>query len=156
MGISNSRYADIWCAISCAVCRRQRVENLGDGWSNFPQRANAMITELEDELAVVNRLFLYVSGVKIFSLDDDHQRLRSRAVAQLTKMAHVNIPQKALGPVNNAMCSALDPVFLASHYSRPGEKIIEVWDRLVRLIQGVPTAGPLRPLTDALFASDRG
>ncbi|CAN8067641.1 unnamed protein product [Agarophyton chilense] len=156
MGISNSLYADIWCAMSCTVGRRQRVENLGDGWSHFSQRANAMITELEDELAAVNRLFLYVHGVTSFSLDDDHQRLRSRAVAQLTMMSHNNNPQKALGPVNNARCSALNPVFLFSHYSRPVEKNIDAWERLVRLMQGVPTAGPVRTMTDALFASDRG
>lgn len=74
-----------------------------------------MITGLEDELAAVNRLFPYVPGVAIFSHDHDHQRLRSRAVAQLTTMSHVNNPQKVPRPVNNAICSALNPVFLASH-----------------------------------------
>lgn len=92
MGISSGRYAEILGALSFAVGRRQRVESDGDRWCNFPQRANAMITELDDELAAVNRLFLYVPGVTIFSLDDDHQRFRSRAVGQLTVMSHVNNP----------------------------------------------------------------
>ncbi|CAN8073937.1 unnamed protein product [Agarophyton chilense] len=156
MEITGTRYSKIWSALSSTVGRRQRVEDFVEGWFNFPQRANAMITELEDELASVNRTFLYVPGITIFSFEDDHQRLRSKAVAQFPAMCHINNPQKALGPLNNAICSALNPVFLASHYSRPGEKLIHVCERLVRLIQGVTTSGPVRPMVDSIFASDRG
>lgn len=54
------------------------------------------------------------------------------------------------------MCSALMGVFLAIHISRPQEKIIDVWQRLLQLIQGVITVGAIDPMVDAIFAGDRG
>ena len=131
-------------------------EQLNGGWSNRPLRGNALITELEQELASINRSLVYVPGSTIFSLDDDHQRLRCRSVTSLTNLSQLNNPQIALGPVNNAVCSALTSAFIASHYCRPGEKLIHTWQRLAQLIQGAATPGCLRPMPEAVFASDRG
>ena len=142
--------------MSCTKHRRQRVETFQRGWFNKPTRGNALITEMEQELASINRSLVYVLDSTIFSLDDDHQRLRSRAVAALTNLSQVNNPQKALRPLNNAVCSALTSAFIARHYSRPGEKIIHIWERLTQLIQGAATPGRLRPMPDAVFAADRG
>ena len=155
-GVSGSRYLEIWSAMSCTTGKRQQVQAFGIGWSNKPVMGNELITELEQELAATNRSLVYVPGRTIFSLDDDHQRLRSRAVTDFTNLSQINIPKKALGPVNNAVCSAMTSAFIACHYSRPGEKIIHVWERLVQLIQGAATTGSLRPMTDAIFAADRG
>eukprot|EP00178_Gracilaria_changii_P016681 TRINITY_DN479_c3_g1_i11.p1 TRINITY_DN479_c3_g1~~TRINITY_DN479_c3_g1_i11.p1 ORF type:complete len:1373 (+),score=138.00 TRINITY_DN479_c3_g1_i11:3191-7309(+) len=155
-GLSGKRYSDIWSSLSGTAKRRQRLEAMGQGWSNKPVAGNQLITEIEQELSAVNRSLLYVPGQTVFSLDDDHQRLRSRAVAEFTTLSHVNNPQKALGPVNNALCSALTSTFLASHYSRVGEKLIDVWQRLVQLVQGTATPGSIMPMTDAVFAADRG
>ena len=154
--LAPKRYLEVWSALSGSSRGRQRVEALCEGWSNKPVRGNELITELEHDLAVVNRSIVYVPGKTIFSLDDDHQKLRSRAVTQLTNLAQVNNPKKALGPVNNAVCSALTSAFIASHYTRPGEKLIHIWERLVQLIQGAATPGSLTPMTDAVFAADRG
>ena len=156
LGIGGQRYLDVWSAFSCSTEKRQRVEHHAYGWSNRPIEGNALITDLENSLAAVNRTLLYVPGATIFSLDDDHQRLRSRAVTEFTNLSQVNNPKKALGPVNNAMCSALTSVFLASHYSRPKEQVIHIWQGLVQLIQGVPTVGAIQPMVDAVFAADRG
>lgn len=71
-------------------------------------------------------------------------------------MSHVNKPKKALRPVNNAMCSALDPVFLAGHCTRAGDKSIDVWQQLIRLLQEVSTAGPIRGTCEYIFAADLG
>ena len=120
-----------------------------------PAASNALITEMEGELAAINRRLVNVEGVTIYSVDDDHNRLSFKAVVQLTRLSHVNNPIKALGPVNNAACSALTHAFIASHYSRPHEKVIHVWHRLVQLLQGVPTVGALRPMVDSSFAADR-
>ena len=54
------------------------------------------------------------------------------------------------------MCSALAPVILACHHSRPAESLMNKWARLVQIIQGNPTEGSLKPMDDAIFASDRG
>lgn len=70
-------------------------------------------------------------------------------------MSHTTNPKKGLGPVSNALCSGLNPVFLASHYWSHGEKITEVWEQRVRAMSGVPTASNSRPMTDDIFFSDR-
>lgn len=74
-------------------------------------RDNALVTSLELGLAGVNTSLLYVPGVSVFSLDDDHQRLRSSTVAQMTTLRDIDYPQNAMGPINNALCSALNPCF---------------------------------------------
>lgn len=84
LGIDGKHYLQIWNALSCTNDRRHRVEYSSTGWSNRPSRGNALITELEQEFAAINRLLVYVPRATIFSLDDDHQRLSSRAVTQLT------------------------------------------------------------------------
>jgi len=156
VGIDGRRYNDVWSALSCTKEMRKTLEYSTTGWCNQPSRGNALITELEQEVAAVNRSLLYVPGATMSSLDDDHQRLSSRAVSIFTNLSQINNPKKALGPVNNAICSSLNPSFLASHYSRPREERVHVWERLVQLIQGVPTRGAIAPMTDAVFAADRG
>ena len=136
MGISGELYARVWSALSCTAERRHRVHVSGNLWTNKHTRRNSLISEMEQETDAVNRGILYIPEVTVFSLDDDHQVLRSRAVSQFTNLSHLNNPQKALEPVNNAMCSARNPVFLVSQYSRPREKVIHIWQRLVQLIQG--------------------
>ena len=127
--------------MSCTKHRRQRVETYQGGWFKKPTRGNALITEMEQELASINRSLVYVPDSTIFSFDDDHQRLRSRAVTALTNLSQVNNPQKALGPLNNAVCSALTSAFIASYYSRQGEKIIHIWEKLTQMIKGAATFG---------------
>ena len=156
MAVDADRYKEVWSALSCTKQKRARVEHTTTGWANKPSRGNALITEMEQECAAVNRRLLYVPGATIFSLDDDHLRLSSRAVTQYTNLQQLNNPSKALGPVSNALCSALNPWILACHYSRPREKLVDVWERLVRLVQGAPTRGAIAPMADAIFAADRG
>ena len=81
---------------------------------------------MEQECAAVNQRLLYIPGATLFSLDDDHLRFFSRAVTQYTNIKSLNNLSKALGPVNNALCSALNPLILACHYLRPPEKIVDV------------------------------
>ena len=95
-------------------------------------------------------------GLLFFTLDDDHHILSSRDVPLLNSLSQVSNPKKALGAVNNALCSALTAVRLASHHSRPREKLLDVWARLLQLLQGHPTIGALSPMADAVFAADRG
>ena len=81
---------------------------------------------MEADLASINRVLVNIEGVTIYSLDDDHNRLSSRSILHLTNLAQINNPNKALGPANDAVCSALTHTFIASHYSRPNEKILDV------------------------------
>lgn len=141
MGIKSSHYHKVWSALSCTTGKRERAEHTGDSWSNRPTNGNALIVELEDEIASINRHLLLVPGSTIFSLDDDHHRLSSKDVANLTTLSHINNPVKALGPVTNAICSALIPVVIACHHSRPRESLKDVWTKLVQLFQGNYTTG---------------
>ena len=61
-----------------------------------------------------------------------------------------------MGPVGNALCSALHPVFFGCHFTGVGEKLLHIWQRLIQLLQGAATSGSLRPMTDANIAADRG
>ena len=156
LGISSKRYSEVWSALSCITERRQVIEMFGMGLSNCPNQAHDIIPEMENEVASINRVLLYIPDATIFSLDDDRQRLRSRAIAQIMLLGQFNRPVKGLGPVNNAVCSALLPIFFASHYSTPHEKGIRVWERLVHLLQGTPNTGTYMSMDDAVFASDKG
>lgn len=73
-----------------------------------------------------------------------------------TNLSRLNNPNKDIGPVNNAVCSALHPTILASHFSRPGESMKNSWESLILKLQGVGSSGSIRPMSDAIFASDRG
>ena len=68
----------------------------------------------------------------------------------------MNSPVKSFGPVCNAMCSALASFYIAGHYSRPNEQLIDTWTRLALLPHGAPTQGAFIPMADAIFAADRG
>ena len=104
----------------------------------------------------INRELLYVPNATVLSLDDDHLRMASRSVLNLTYLQQHNNPKKGLGPVGNALCSALNPLFLAVHFTRHGEKVRHTWERLTQLLQGASTNGALLPMPEAIFAADRG
>ena len=82
--------------------------------------------------------------------------MASRSVVELKYLQQHNNPKKGLGPVGNALCSALNPFFIASHFTRTGEKLLHTWERLVQMVQGASTTGALRPMPNAIFAADRG
>lgn len=97
-GIPWKHCEDIWASLSGTKKRKQRPNThgrAGEGWFNKPVVGNQMITELEQQLSAINRNYLYVPGQTVFGLDEDHQRLRSRAVTHLTNLSHVINPQMA-------------------------------------------------------------
>lgn len=153
MEISYKRYLSVWAALS-GSSERNTNEISTTGWTAKPSGTSTILS-LEQQLAAVNRSPLFIPNATICSLDDDHIRMSSRSVTQLTNLRSVNNPKKALGPVNNAICSALTSVYLVGHFSRNGEKNIDIWQRLVMLLQGEATLGCLNPMTDTIFASDR-
>ena len=65
--LAPKRYLEVWLALSGSSRSRQRVEALCEGWSNKPVRGNGLITELEQELAILNRSIVCVPG-KLFSV----------------------------------------------------------------------------------------
>lgn len=67
-----------------------------------------MITAVESEEESTIRELPYVPSATVLSLDDDHLRMASRAVLNLTYLQQHNNPKKDLGPVGNALCSALN------------------------------------------------
>ena len=155
MGVSAKRYWQVWSALNGFKEKRSTTAGSRTQWKDSSLEANALISELEQEIAAINRRLLYVSNVTISSLDDDHLRLRSRVMARLTNLRQVNNPMKALGPLCNAICSALTSVYIAGHYSRPNEQLIDTWNPLALLLHGAPTQGALIPMADAIFAADR-
>jgi B-box zinc finger len=157
MGISSRRFYEVWSSLSGTRYHRQQVEHLRDGlWATAPRSANSLILSLERGIADVNRHLVYVPGSTVFSLDDDHLRLSSRAVSDMTGLRVTNNPAKALGPVQNSICSALTGLFIAGHHTRRGESLLDVWKCLVCAIQGASSPSALCPMTDAFFAADRG
>ena len=77
-------------------------------------------------MAACNRRLLYVPGSTILSLDDDHLRMSSRAVVTLTSLAQHDNPKKGLQPVGNPVCSALHLAFFACHFTKVGERLIDI------------------------------
>ena len=151
------RYHEVWTSMSCTLGKRQRAEfEDPEKWNYLSEDSNSFITQIEADVASINRRICYVPGTSIFSLDDDLLRLSSRDVLALTALSQSNNPKKGLGIVNNALCSALTSLFLVSHHSRPGESLIDIWSHILQLLQGVPTTGSLKEMSDAIFASDRG
>ena len=156
MGVSAKRYWQVWSALNGFKEKRSTTAGSGTQWTDSSLEDNALISEVEQEIAAINRRLLYVPNAIILSLDDDHLRLSSRVMARLTNLRQVNNPVKALGPVCNAICSAFTSVYIAGHYSRPNEQLSDTWTRLVLLLQGAPTQGALILMADAIFAADRG
>lgn len=156
LGIESERFFTVWNALSCNPTMRNNTSGDGDTWETKFEAGPQFIYEIEELIASINRKLLFVPGKTIISLDDDHIRLSSRCVPDLTSLRVINNPQKALGPVSNAACSALHHFVPASHHSRPNENIIDTWTRLVCLIQGKPTSSSLSAMTDTIFSSDRG
>ena len=156
MGVAADRHKEVWSALSCTKQNRARVQHTTTGWANKPSQGNTLITEMEQECAAVYRRLLYIPGATLFSLDDDPLRIISRAVTQYTNLQQLNNPSRALVPVSNALCSAPNPLILACHNSRPREKIVDVWEMLVRLVQGAPTRGAISTMADAICTADPG
>ncbi|CDF33955.1 unnamed protein product [Chondrus crispus] len=67
--------------------------------------------EIESETAAINRELLYIPNATVFSLDDDHLRMAFSALVVLTHLRQLNNQKKSLGPLDNALCSALNPFF---------------------------------------------
>ena len=156
MGTDVKRYNEVLSALSGTSAGRVNVTHDSFGWSLKCKRANELIMRLEDGIASVNRSLLYCQEGTICSVDDDHLRLTSKAVYHMTELRVINNPKKALGPVCNALCSALLSFYICGHHSRPKEGLLDVWNRLLLLLQGRPTVGCLQPMSNAIFASDRG
>lgn len=156
IGLTAERYHLVWGALCGTKERRSTYDMSATGWSRTPNRSTTLIAEVESETAAINRDLLFVPKATVLSLHNDHLRMASRGVTELTYLRQLNIPKKGLGPVGNALCSALNPFFLACHFTRCGEKVLHTWERLAQLLQGVLTTGALRPLPDVIFAADRG
>lgn len=157
LNVSASRYYEVWSSLSGTEKTRERVSHDVENcdWTVRP-RAASLILQIESDVAAINRHLIYVPGATILSLDDDHLRLSSRAVSQLAGLRVVNNPAKALGPVGNALCSALTSSLIVCHFSRPSESVEDVWTRVIQEWQGAPTSSSLLPMSDAVFAADRG
>lgn len=153
LGISPLRYYAFWSALSGST-NRSTTESIGSIWLYKPSPGNSLIGEVEQKLAAINSR-LFIPNATICSLDDDHIRLSSRAVTNLTNLQSLNNPEKVLGHVNDAIGSAQTSVYLAGRFSRNEEKQIDIWKRLIQLLQGTPTEGAIKPMMDTLFASDR-
>lgn len=65
IGITGKRYSDVWSAMSFTVERRQRIDIRRQGWSNFPQRANYLITEVKNDLVSISSMFCDITGQKL-------------------------------------------------------------------------------------------
>ena len=109
IGLSADRYHDLWSALEGSEDPRAAHDYSSTGWSRSANRATTLITELEAETAAINRDLLYVPKATVFSLDDDHFRMASCSVVELTYLKQHKNPMKGLGPVWNAICSALNP-----------------------------------------------
>ena len=72
MCLSAARYYDVWGALSGSKEPRATHDYSSTGWSRTANRATTLITEIESEVAAVNRDLLYVQNATVFSLDDDH------------------------------------------------------------------------------------
>ena len=121
MGLSADRYHEVWSALGGSNKPRAVHDYSSTGWSRTANRATTLITELESETAAINRDLLYVKNATAFPLYDDHLRMASRSVVEITYLKQHNNPKKGLGPVGNALCSALNPFFIACNFTRTGE-----------------------------------
>ena len=156
MGLSAARYREVWSSLTGCKEKRSSVDYSATGWCRSANRTTSLITDIESEVAAINRELLYVPNATILSLDDDHLRMTSRAVTHLSFLQRHNNPKKGLGPVGNTLGSALTSTFFACHFTWCGEKLVHIWERLVQLLQGASTTGALRPMAEAIFAADRG
>ncbi|CDF34053.1 unnamed protein product [Chondrus crispus] len=156
MGLSAARYRQVWSALTGCREKRTAVDYSTTGWCRTASRTTSLITDIESEVAAVNRELLYIPGATVLSLDDDHLRMASRAVSSLSFLQQHNNPKKGLGPVGNTLGSALTSVFFACQFTRRGEKLLHTWERLAQLLQGASITGALKPMADAIFAADRG
>lgn len=79
-GLLVQRYSEIWSSFSVTRRKRQRTEKYGIWWSNTHVLETQLIAELDIELAAINQTLVYIPDATMFSLDDDHQRLRYRSM----------------------------------------------------------------------------
>ena len=55
MGISSERYREVWGCLSGSSIRRATHDYSSTGWSRGANRAKTLITEVESEIAAINR-----------------------------------------------------------------------------------------------------
>ena len=89
MGIRADRYKEVWSALSRNNGKRSRATHIAGEeeeedptWTNKPERANALISELEQETSAINTTHLNIKGFTIYSLHDEHHQLSSSDVSQ--------------------------------------------------------------------------
>lgn len=95
LGFSVKRYNLILAALSGTLCRKSIIHN-GTYWNSQSSKVSHFVLELEEQLAAINRRLLFNPHSTICSLDDDHLRLSSRAVTDLTSLRSVNNPLKEI------------------------------------------------------------
>ena len=96
MGLSASRYSQVWSAFTGCKEKRSAVDHSSTGWCRAASRTTSLITYIQAELAAVNRDLLYVPDSTVLSLDDDHIRMVSRAVPSLSFLQKHNNPKKRI------------------------------------------------------------
>lgn len=84
MGISTERYHEVLGALCGSKERRATHDYSSTGWSRTANRATTMISDIESETAAINRELLYVPNATALSLYDEHLRMASHAVTELT------------------------------------------------------------------------
>lgn len=154
MGISSKRYIEVWSALS-GKAQRCDADHFDEHWHLRSSDACTFLTEMEAEVASINRRLVFVPTSSILSVDEDHIRMRSKRVSRETNLSHINNPTKALGPVKNAVCSSLTAVYIAGHCTRQNDGPQDIWERVVHLVQGAATIASLTPMPDTIFNSDR-
>lgn len=97
------------------------------GWFRTANKAKAIIGYIKLEVAAVNRDFIYVPGITMLSLDDDHLCISSRSVLTFSYLQQNNHPRKGLGLIGNALSSALHPLFNEIDFSQDAEKLLDIW-----------------------------
>lgn len=136
MGISANRYYTVWAALSETNNLRATQGTSTSWWCRSANRAMTLITEIE--IATVDRDLLYVPSATVLSLDEDHLRMVSGADVELTNLTQYKT-QKGPQTCRKCLVFCLKPLFIACHFTRCWEKLIQTWERLVQLVQGAAT-----------------
>ena len=97
MGLSAERYREVWSSLTGCKEKRSSVGYSATGCCRSANRTTSLITDIESEVAAVNRELLYVPNATILSLDDDHLRMASRAVTYLSFLNSTITQRKVLG-----------------------------------------------------------
>ena len=99
--------------------------NISGRWTSTACDTSASLTSVESSCAAFNRSILS-AACNVFALDDDHLRMRSRSVTDTTALRSINNPQKALGPIQNAIARPLTSCFIVGHHTHKGETVRDI------------------------------